>query len=262
MYIFSSFLKRSLPPAVSYKLRLAKSLLLDRELSALVILSSKYGNHGQIAIDVGANAGLYSSVLARHFGRVISIEPHPSCAQYLRKVLPHNCTLVEKALSDRSGRATLRVPCLRHGEETTRSTLSVANNFDSISVDKVSEIEVDVATLDDILDELRFPSGAIGLLKVDVEGHELAVFKGAKNVLQKGRPVVMAELEQRHGTPVGAVNELFRELGYGIFYMNDGRLMPCGGNSVTSSKPQIGRAHAKPQGRNVNFVFIPGYADV
>ena len=110
-----------------------------------------------------------------------------------------------------------------------------------------------------VLGDLRCPPGTIGLLKVDVEGHELAVFKGAKNELQRDRPVVIAELEQRHGTSVGAVNELLHEIGYCMFYMKNGGLMPCSRNPPISPGAATECTHAKPWKTHVNFVFVPGY---
>lgn len=151
----------------------------------------------------------------------------------------------------------LRAPCLKDREETTRATISGTNNFEGMSADRVIEVEVDVATLDEVLDELRCRSGTIRLLKVDVEGHELAVFEGAKNVLQRDRPLVMAELEQRHGTSVGTINELFRQLGYSMFYTENGWLIPCREDLAISAESPRDRAHVKPCQSNINFVFMP-----
>ena len=122
------WLKQRLPPIVSYRMRLAKSLLIDREMWQLRNLAAGRGGPGRMAIDVGANVGLYAGILSRYFDRVIAVEPHPGCARYMRDVLPGNCFVVEKAASSSRGSAKLRVPDTGRGvPETTRGTISERN---------------------------------------------------------------------------------------------------------------------------------------
>lgn len=64
----------------------------------------------RVAIDVGANVGIFTRYLSRHFGAVTSVEPVPYLADRLRSSAPANCRVVGKALGDREGEVTLRIP--------------------------------------------------------------------------------------------------------------------------------------------------------
>jgi Methyltransferase FkbM domain len=73
------------------------------------------------------------------------------------------------------------------------------------------------------LDDLRL--GDVGLVKIDVEGHELAVLRGATDTLARNRAAVMVEAEERHHpNAVTAITELLTGLGYeGYLDTGDGR---------------------------------------
>jgi len=53
----------------------------------------------KVAVDVGANVGLFTAVLARHSKKVIAFEPNPACAEHLMEVAPRNCEIIAKAVS-------------------------------------------------------------------------------------------------------------------------------------------------------------------
>lgn len=116
---------------------------------------------GGIFIDIGANAGTFAVVLARHVGvrgRVIAIEPHPVSHARLRfnvNTLPlRNVTLVEAALGDVEGDVTIG---------TTSSNLGAA---------RVGQGDFKVASrrLNAVLHDNGIAH--IDALKIDVEGHE------------------------------------------------------------------------------------------
>jgi hypothetical protein len=82
---------------------------------------------------------------------------------------------------------------------------------------------VDATTLDDFFAaKQRFPD----FLKIDVEGHELAVLEGAKRILQRHRPAVLVECETRHrpDCDVRVVFEFLQSQGYeGSFFLSGRR---------------------------------------
>ncbi|HEX7095394.1 MAG TPA: FkbM family methyltransferase, partial [Acidimicrobiales bacterium] len=88
---------------------------------------------------------------------------------------------------------------------------------------RVDELTVRTVRVDDLewLDD-------VGFVKVDVEGHELAVLRGAERLLRRDRPTLLVECEERHHPGATAALRAYLEgLGYeGLFVMWDGVLQP------------------------------------
>jgi len=226
------FMKSTLPPQLSHRMRVVKSLVVDRELANLRTLAKQVGGRHLVAIDVGANDGLYSFVLSRYFGNVIVIEPNPICVQYLRNVLPRNCLIVDVAVSNVQGVADLTIPRLDGVSAATRGTISTSNPI-SMNADSTCGISVATQTLDELIKDQRSKVfGRIALLKVDVEGHEFEVFQGATDLLKVEQPIIFSEIEERHGAPLKNIIAFLTDRGYTISNPND-------------KTPQI------------NYVFVP-----
>jgi FkbM family methyltransferase len=140
-------------------------------------------------IDVGANNGLYSILACLTPNRkVVAFEPLPTALDAFRRNLILNemtgrVTIHEVALSDRKGTATLHIPSPGHGLLETSASLE-AEFKPSHSI-----IDVPVQRLDD-LDCADF----IGLMKVDIEGHEHAFLRGARATILRDRPIIFAEI--------------------------------------------------------------------
>jgi FkbM family methyltransferase len=136
------------------------------------------------AVDVGVWWGPWSWWLARRVPHVDSFEANPALVAKIGSVLPSNVTLHPVALSDQAGEAKLWIPGGGTGTEGRASlgpTQTAAPGW--------QQTTVETKRLDD------FELGDVGFLKVDVEGHELSVLKGATNLLQRTRPIVMVEIE-------------------------------------------------------------------
>jgi FkbM family methyltransferase len=126
---------------------------------------------GDVVIDVGANIGniaIASAVVVGSEGRVLAVEPHPRIFTYL------------KANIARNGAHQIEpVQCaLGHEEGTTHFSDRRSDDQNAITSD--GNIEVPLRRLDEIA-----PAGKIVLLKVDVEGHEYFVFRGAEDTLRR-----------------------------------------------------------------------------
>jgi FkbM family methyltransferase len=173
---------------------------------------------GDLAVDVGANIGYMTSLMTAKVGpsgRVVALEPHPelfrrlsdNASRWMKNVSCGEPELHDFAASDRAGDGTLYTGTEFEGN---MGTATLRPPEDS-GVGSTESLRVTTITLDTMLKG----SGDVGLLKVDVEGHELSVFMGARELLSQGRvrDVIFEELRQLP-TPV---SELLDSCGYELF---------------------------------------------
>jgi FkbM family methyltransferase len=154
-----------------------------------------------LAIDVGANVGTHSTYFATKFGEVLAFEPQPR----IRKLLEWNCepysnvTVLPQALSDQKG--------------SGRIQLSDPNNLGGAQVNAFTPNKEFLADHDARVIELvtldsRVKSNQrVALIKIDVEGSELKVIKGAIQTIARDHPVIM--FEQNADISRGLSNEIF-----------------------------------------------------
>ncbi len=247
-----SLLKERLPPRASFALRYAKSKVVDAEMAGLARFAKTLGGSGSCALDVGANSGLYSMTMARHVEKVLSFEPHPDCAAYMRRVLPSNCAVIEMAASDQPGKATLRVPITGGASQTTRSTISPHNAFDGLDVSGMDEIEVRSGPLDALVTAELRQGRRVALIKIDVEGHELSVLSGACGLIETFRPGLCIEVEHRHGTQTAAVFDLLDRMRYEPVRFREGRYV-----ADRRSEAAPGCAETSEPTEAVNVMLLP-----
>jgi FkbM family methyltransferase len=153
-----------------------------------------------IYIDVGANIGNHAVFFSPHFDKVIAFEPHPISFQFLKLnaiLSPNKIDAYQIALSDHSGTVCLRSVAFNLG----KTTISNTRNLDSEPIEALR------------FDEFTF-KGTPGLIKIDVEGHELKVVEGMVQLLAKHSPLLAIEMT----TPHNKLIHLLRELGYTYFY--------------------------------------------
>lgn len=173
------------------------------------------------AVDVGANAGLFSVLLATLAPeqRILAVEPSAAMIPRLRSNLARNGvdarTLVyEGALTETDGTAQLQaIDGLE--EYGTLGTLS----HPALEHDHPTRFEtVQTTSLDLLVDTYGL---APGFIKVDVEGAEARVFEGARDTLERHRPVVLTELDNTllsaNGSSALEVIELFDRARYDLF---------------------------------------------
>jgi FkbM family methyltransferase len=138
-----------------------------------------------VFIDVGAYQGLYTVYACRRARRVIAIEPNPMALIYLRANIAlnncHNTIVVPKAAGDKRGVIKLRIP--RPAKKGHISTMaSIVWSFE-----EALEIDVEADTLDNIVDDVGLDT--VDFVKIDVEGAEGLVVKGAERTLRKSRAI-------------------------------------------------------------------------
>jgi len=179
---------------------------------------------GQTAIDIGAHKGAFTYWMSRsvgNTGRVIAFEPQPELSGYLeniRRGLPlSNVTVVAGGVSSSSGSLRLHRPS---EEPSPSATLAVQEDTNTSQ-----SMDVSVYGLDEYSDSENLPR--IDLIKCDVEGHELEVFRGATNVLRRDRPTLLFECEERHQTSsnMHEVFDFLEQIGYAGKCFANGKLI-------------------------------------
>ena len=153
---------------------------------------------GQVIVDAGASVGLFTSRMARLVGpngRVHAFEPNPQRHERLRALAGPRRPIVlhPVALSDAAGPGELWIPHVEGRALTERAFLGT-NGRDRASAVPVA---VPLATFDE---ELAEDAARVAFIKCDVEGHEAAVLAGAAGTLERARPAVLVEVEERHHT--------------------------------------------------------------
>jgi FkbM family methyltransferase len=165
---------------------------------------------GMIALDVGANVGVYAlpfGRLAGPAGQVYAYEPSSTNRRHLERSLAlndlGNVELSALALSNFSGNG-----CLKLGESGELHELVAA-----ASASEATET-VEVSTLDAELARLQWPR--VDFVKLDAEGQEQAILDGAASFFERYSPLVMFEVKHRWEINLGLLAS-FKELGFGIY---------------------------------------------
>jgi FkbM family methyltransferase len=209
------------------------------------------------AIDVGANVGIYVHSLRRHARRVIAYEPIPAMAEELRRKFRGDVDVNTVALSDGTGVVKLRIPLIEDQEVLGCSTIAPEAAAD-YPVCRTIEVQTD--RLDNVY------RGQLGFMKIDVEGHELAVLHGARETIRRCLPRLLVEVEERL-SPGGVLRtaSFFDELGYRGYYVHGRQLEPIERfSAATLQQPAnqpdltvpLSESHRSASYVN-NFIFLP-----
>lgn len=168
--------------------------------------------------DVGANTGFYSILVGKLAPRcqIRAFEPVPSIVRMCRENLAANLVsadLHEVALSEHEGTAEIFFPPGDHGLVETSASLSATFN----SGGNMSSSIVTTRTLDQVNESI---GETVGFIKIDVEGFEHAVLRGAKRVVERDRPFVVIEVLPP--TEVLDLNDFVRGINYSVVSLRPG----------------------------------------
>jgi FkbM family methyltransferase len=179
---------------------------------------------GMVAIDVGANIGCHTLVMATAVGasgRVFAFEPNPATCDRLRANVClnrlSNVEIVPLCLSNSNRWQTLFAPL---GSEYNQGLASMHRGNLG---ERCLEITVAPITLDAFVHDHKLDR--LDVIKIDVEGHEYQVLTGARRVLEEFRPTLVFEFSERQWATAGVraeeLEEYLQELGYGLFVLRD-----------------------------------------
>lgn len=144
--------------------------------------AARYIGEGAIILDVGANKGEWTkAVLTLNPKIVYMFEPQQSCVErYLRPMESACCKVIASAVGEHEGQIEFYSP----GEGAGNA--SIHNRRDSYFIGQEFQCSnVNILTLDAFIEAVGIPR--VDFLKIDVEGHELFVLKGARNAIRDGR---------------------------------------------------------------------------
>ncbi len=186
---------------------------------------------GSCFYDVGANIGIYSlwaSTVMGATGQVHAFEPVPSTRalldRFVRTNQATNVSVVQCAVGARPGQASIQ---MNVGASAQASVVSETTR---------GSIEVDMVSLDSYSAHHHAPD----LVKVDVEGHELEVLEGSRELMRQHHPLVVLEAIPAHlkraGTSYVEVRRLLETYGYQLWNLTpSGLRLPTGTELPTTN---------------------------
>ena len=225
------------------KKRLKRAIVKNYEKELSII--DHFKDKSKDAIDVGVYRGVYSYKLSKEFNQIHSFEPNPLLFpylnRYLTKIIP-NMTLYNYALSNKNELTNLKIPhrgksiFKNNFEEIYKlgcATIHETNNFE-----KFNNYEVECKKLDDVIKDKE-----ISFIKIDVEGHELSVIEGANNIINKYKPTLLVEIEEKHTKKpiLNTINQI-KEFGYKVYFFKNKQMKEILDNDIPNEER--------------NFIFI------
>tara|TARA_R110001592_G_C13189203_1_gene752166 strand:+ start:3381 stop:4754 length:1374 start_codon:yes stop_codon:yes gene_type:complete len=168
---------------------------------------------GMIALDIGANYGLYSTAIAKNLGekgKLWCFEPTPNTAKALRSTIEKNnlkkqVEIIEAGLSDHIGTATFYL-----------SPNAELNSLTSENTTSSESLTINLLTLDQCKQDHNWKT--IDFIKLDAEGEEANILKKASKTLEECSPLIMFEL--KHGKEINhSLIDDFKRLGYAPYYL-------------------------------------------
>lgn len=212
----------------------------------------------RLSVDVGGNEGGYAWHMRRFSRGVAVFEPLPELAAHLARgfLFDRSVRVHQVALSDRIGTVSLRAPVSGAGVNTGLATIEAGN---ALGGEATRSFAVPMRTLD------SYALRDVGFVKIDVEGHELAVLRGAGGLIAASRPNFLIEAQDMHRAgAVASVTELLSQVGYGGLFLLDGAL-----HDIATFRPETHQAAdaldaglERRPGRIFinNFIFVPDAA--
>ena len=193
----------------------------DRKEGAVLHFISELPTRG-VVLDLGANVGIMTVLLARHMtgGVVHAFEPIPDNFRALTRIVEHygfhNVVLHQMALGEEQGELVMVMPEQEHVRMQGLSHAVAVGSDDGGTRYTVPQVR-----LDDI--EALSGEDVVGI-KIDVENFEQYVFRGGLGLLERCRPPVYTELGSDTNREV--CFELFGDLGYTVGVLDGGSVVP------------------------------------
>lgn len=168
----------------------------------------KYIIPGDTVIDVGGNLGFFVLILNEivgSAGKIFSFEPSKRLKARLEKTIKinniQNVTIVNLALGESEGSTTL------HYNPKQTGLSSIVTDFKDGSVTE----EIQIISLDNFAENI---SNRVSFIKIDTEGYEPQVLKGAKELIKRDKPTIYIELGGDYQDSSAEALKILKELNY------------------------------------------------
>jgi FkbM family methyltransferase len=196
-------------------------------------LLAQYINENTIVYDIGGNIGYHTVAFAHRAKHVYSFEPNIKNYTLLEMNTEKlkNVTLIKAAVSDKKGKSFI-----------SDYELNDQGNFGECMMNETTGQPCITLCVDDL--NIDKPH----VIKIDVEGHELKVFNGAKKTIRENTPVIF--YEAMHGSGFDEIYDfLHTELGYNLYWIGVPNYNPRNHNNITHN--------VFGQGGVINILALP-----
>jgi FkbM family methyltransferase len=195
------------------------SQLHDPEQNAEFLSFVRHARTGMFLFDIGANYGVFSLAAAHFGGKAIAVDPSPIATRFAAvesrlNGFENDIRVIEACASDSSGETwMLSAGVFSDGYFTVASGRS-----------KRELTKTRTVTVDELCQDFGPPTH----LKIDVEGYEAAVLRGARATIERHTPLLFLELHNEkiraEGADPGGVLDLLAEMRYELFSVDDAKL--------------------------------------
>lgn len=191
----------------------------------------KYIKRGDTVIDVGGNVGFFVLILNEllgNEGKIYSFEPSKRLKERLEKTIKinniQNVTIVNLALGESEGSTTL------HYNPKQTGLSSIVTDFEKGSISE----EIQITSLDKFSDNIQ---DRVSFIKIDTEGYEPQVLKGARKLISRDKPTIYIELGGDYQNSSAEALKILKELNYACDAENlDLKSIPAGTNFIATPK--------------------------
>lgn len=200
---------------------------------------------GETVLDVGANYGVWSYHLGRAVGprgHVVSFEPVPFTFEVLRRVARllrfRNVDLRAVGCGEEAGHVSFAMPVQDVGPISAGQAHIATRDDerqgrdDHVRWDRQTAVTCPIVAIDDTVTD----GDVVSFLKADIEGAELFAFRGARAVIERDRPTVVAEINpwflEGFDVTVEDLVSFFDAFGYSLYHYGDDRRL----HSVSASE--------------------------
>ncbi|MCS7287387.1 MAG: FkbM family methyltransferase [Anaerolineae bacterium] len=177
-------------------------------------------------LDIGAYIGQYTLLAAKYalYGQVIAFEPHPESFARLQAHVARNHLSNVLAFQEAVGEGKGMLPLVLSGQASD-SALCPQSQAGMRSADA---IEVKVTSLDEFVQEQGLPR--VDLVKIDVEGAEGKVLRGAERILKEFCPLLIVEIDRSREAVWGDCPEsivaMLEKYGYALYILKGWHIRP------------------------------------